>query len=292
MWRSGSISETREQGQDTHRPDSRLSQGRPQGKARAAPGEPRWQSRSASSRRGSRRPAIERRWAPDYDVGTAAHRRAHMLVPFGTRVVDSTGKGVGTVSRLVLHHASREVAGVVVHQGILDRREIVVPASKVTAFGDEVRLSLRASELAGLDLFRSPTLQPMPDHWDMPMGFDERDFFLVGGDGWTESVLPFERTSPAVSGTRAYVREDDSAGEPVEPDIAAGMDVYDRDERKVGDVEAVEIDEATRRVTRIVVRRGFLFTSETTVPASLIESVTDHITLRVGTDAIKRLEKA
>jgi sporulation protein YlmC with PRC-barrel domain len=214
-----------------------------------------------------------------------------MLVPFGTRVVDSTGKGVGTVSRLVLHHASRDVAGVVVHQGIFDRREIVVPVGKVTAFGDEVRLSLRAAELAGLDLFHSAALQAMPDHWDMPMGFDQRDFFLVGGDGWTEAVLPFESTSPSVSGTRAYVREQDAAAEPGEPDIAAGMHVYDRDGRRVGDVEAVEIDGASGRITRIVVRRGFLFGSETSIPASLIESVTDRIALRAGADDAKKLEK-
>ena len=213
-----------------------------------------------------------------------------MLVPFGTRVVDSTGKGVGTVSRLVLHHASREVAGVVVHQGIIDRREIVVPVGKVTSFGDDVRLSLRASELAGLDLFHSPALQAMPDHWEMPMGFDQRDFFLVGGDGWTEAVLPFETTSPSVSGTRGYVR-DDAAAEPAEPDISAGMPVYDRDGERVGDVEAVEIDDASRRITRIVVQRGLLFGVETTIPASLIESVTDRITLRAGSDAAKKLER-
>jgi sporulation protein YlmC with PRC-barrel domain len=213
-----------------------------------------------------------------------------MLVPFGTRVVDSTGKGVGTVSRLVLHHASRDVAGVVVHQGIFDRREIVVPVGKVVAFGDEVRLSLRASELAGLDLFHSAPLQTMPDHWDMPVGFDQRDFFLVGGDGWTEAVLPFQTTSTSVSGTRAYVRDQDVA-EPVEPDIAAGMHVYDREGHRVGDVEAVEIDEASGRITRIVVRRGFLFGSETTIPASMIASVTDRITLGAGSDAAKKLEK-
>jgi len=216
-----------------------------------------------------------------------------MLVPFGTRVVDSAGKGVGTVSRVVLHHASREVAGLVVHQGVIDRREIVVPAGKVSAFGaDEVRLALRASDLAGLDLFDSPALQRMPDHWDMPMGFDQRDFFLVGGDGWAEAILPFEATSPSVSGTRAYVRDEDVAADAVEPDISAGMHVYDCDGRRVGDVEAVEIDEASRRITRIAVRRGFLFARETTIPASLIDSVSDRITLRAGADAAKRLEKA
>ena len=36
-----------------------------------------------------------------------------------------------------------------------------------------------------------------------------------------------------------------------EPDIAAGMHVVDSDGRRVGDVEAVEIDEVTGRITRI-----------------------------------------
>jgi hypothetical protein len=118
-----------------------------------------------------------------------------MPVPFGTRVVDKNGKGVGTVSRVVLHSGSRHVSGLVVHQGVLDRRQIVVPIAKVSSFGDEVRLTLSASGLAGLDLYNAESLQLMPDQWEMPAGFDQREFFLVGGDGWTEAVLPFERTS-------------------------------------------------------------------------------------------------
>ncbi len=214
-----------------------------------------------------------------------------MLVPFGTRVVDSNGKGVGTVSRLVLHVQSREVAGVVVHQGVFDRREVVVPIAKVAAFGDEVRLALRASELEGLDLFHSERLQSMPDHWQMPVGFDQRDFFLVGGDGWTEALLPSERTSPAVSGTDAFVHDVDSAAEADEPDIATGMPVIDTNGERIGDVEAVEIDEATGRITSLRVRHGFLFTTETRVPASMIRAVTDCIALNATAEAVKKLER-
>jgi sporulation protein YlmC with PRC-barrel domain len=213
-----------------------------------------------------------------------------MLVPFGTRVVDSTGKGVGTVSRLVLHRDSREVAGVVVHQGVVDRREIVVPVGKVSAFGKEVRLTLRAAELAGLDLYHGEQLQAMPDHWEMPMGFDQRDFFLVGGGGWTEAVLPFEQTSPAVAGTPAYIRDRDTVAEPAEPDISEGMHVYSKDGHRVGDVEAVEIDQASGRITRIVVRRGFLFGTETSIPASMIASVSDRITLGAESGVAKKME--
>jgi len=214
-----------------------------------------------------------------------------MLVPFGTRVVDSTGKGVGTVRRLVLHHDSREVAGLVVHQGVLDWRDIVVPMDKVAAVGDEVRLRLRSEELAALDLYGGEQLQAMPDHWDMPAGFDQRDFFLVGGGGWTEAVLPFEKVSPTVAGTPAYVRDRDTVADPVEPDIAAGMHVYGSDGHRVGDVEAVEIDEASKRITRIVVRRGFLFERETSIPAGMIASVSDRITLRAESGTAKKLER-
>src|SRR5262245_27355662 len=103
-------------------------------------------------------------------VTTPQHREAPMLVPFGTRVVDSAGHGVGTVRRLILHRDSQEVAGLVVHQGVLNRREIVVPITKVAAFGTEVRLQLSAAELAGLDLFQGEALQAIPDHWAMPAG--------------------------------------------------------------------------------------------------------------------------
>jgi sporulation protein YlmC with PRC-barrel domain len=214
-----------------------------------------------------------------------------MLVPFGTRVVDSTGKAVGTVRRIILHRDSREVAGIVVHQGAVNRREILVPVGKVAAFGDEVRLALRSAELAGLDLFGGEPLQAMPDHWEMPAGFDQRDFFLVGGGGWLEGVLPFEHTSAAVAGTPAYVRDRDTTPEPTEPDVAAGMQVYSSDGHRVGDVEAVEVDDASRRVCRVIVRKGFLFGKETSIPASMIATVTDRITLRTDSGAVRKLQR-
>ena len=58
------------------------------------------------------------------------------------------------------------------------------------------------------------------------------------------------------------------------------------------EVEAVDLDPASRRVTRIVVRRGRLFRTETTVPAGVIASVTDaRITLRTPADELKKLER-
>lgn len=215
-----------------------------------------------------------------------------MLVPFGTRVVDSEGKAVGTVRYVVLHPDTRQVGGLVVHQGVMKSRELIVPIGKIANASQTIQLTLRASDLDTLPLFHGQHLRPMPDHWEMPAGFDERDFFMVGGGGWTEATLPFMETSPTVSGTPAYVQDKDSVRDPEEPEIAAGMPVYDSMGQRVGDVESISIDPVSDKITWIVVRRGHLFARESTIPASLIKSVTDRITLNASTQAVRRLEPA
>jgi sporulation protein YlmC with PRC-barrel domain len=214
-----------------------------------------------------------------------------MLVPFGTHVRDRDGKSVGTVSRLVLHPESQQVVAIVVQQGVIDRREVVVPLGKVASFGDEVRLDLWASELAGLGLYDAPALRPMPDHWPMPMGFDQRSFFLVA-DGWAAATLPFQLTSPTVSGTPAYIPDPDAPERVEEPAIKAAMAVDDNAGRHVGDVEGVDVDQRTGRITRVIVRRGRLFGTETAIPAHVITTVTgDRITLGVNADELKKLQR-
>ncbi len=202
-----------------------------------------------------------------------------MLVPFGTRVVDYEGKAVGTVRYIVLHPDTRQVDGLVLHQGVVSSRELIVPIGKVANAGQTIQLTLRASDLGTLLPFHPQHLRPMPDHWDMPAGFDERAFFMVGGGPWTEATLPLMQTSASVSGTPAFIQDKDSVEDPDEPTIATGMPVYDRLGQHIGDVDSVSIDQVSDKITWIVVRRGRLFAREQTVPASLIQSITDRITL-------------
>lgn len=161
-----------------------------------------------------------------------------------------------SVSAIVLHPETRQVVALVVQQGVLDRREVVVPLNKVAGFGNEVRLALSASELAGVDLYDAHALRPMPDRWPMPVGFDMRSFFLVAGDGWTESVLPFVLTSPTVSGVPAFVPDAGARERAREPAIAKGTAVYDTAGQHLGDVEGVELDPASRRSRASACGRG------------------------------------
>jgi len=58
------------------------------------------------------------------------------------------------------------------------------------------------------------------------------------------------------------------------------------------DPEAVEVDATSLRIVRIVVRKGFLFGAETSIPAAMIATVGDSIRLRARADAAKKLERA
>jgi sporulation protein YlmC with PRC-barrel domain len=120
----------------------------------------------------------------------------------------------------------------------------------------------------------------------MPAGFDLRSFFLVAGDGWTAAALPFVLTSPAATGTPAVTVDP----APEEPAISAGTPVYDNAGRRIGEVEGVEMDVASGRITRIVIRRGLLFRTETAIPASVVSSVTDRIVVGVSAEELKKLE--
>jgi sporulation protein YlmC with PRC-barrel domain len=215
-----------------------------------------------------------------------------MFVPFGTTVVDSEGKAVGTVKHLVLHPQSRQVIGLVVHQGPLSRRDVVVPLTKVAAFEDKVRLMLQADELDSLERFHAPHYQVMPDHWEMPLGFDQREFFIVGSGGWVETELPFETTSPTVSGTPRFIVDPIPSQEQEGPDIAAGMQVYDRAGQRIGEVEAVAFDPASGQISQITLKRGLIFPKEMTIPASLIGAISDRIVLTVDAESVQRLESS
>jgi sporulation protein YlmC with PRC-barrel domain len=212
-----------------------------------------------------------------------------MLVPFGTKVVDADGSAVGTLKHLVLDPQSRQVASLVVHQGTLNRREVIVPLGKVSAFGEDVRLALHADEIDALERFHAPHYQVMPDHWEIPLGFDQRDFFLVGGGGWAAAELPFETTSPTASGTPRFFVDPVPTEDQEEPDVAAGTHVYDSAGQRVGDVESVEFDPVSGKINRITIKRGFLFHTEVTIPASMIGSISDRIALNVNAETVKSL---
>lgn len=62
-----------------------------------------------------------------------------------------------------------------------------------------------------------------------------------------------------------------------------GTHVYTADQKELGVIDRVVIDPQSKEVTHIVVRKGWLFTEDKVVPASLIDmAIADRVQLRAG----------
>lgn len=66
-----------------------------------------------------------------------------------------------------------------------------------------------------------------------------------------------------------------------------GAQVFTSDGNEVGDIDRVVLDPATKEVTHLVVREGFLFTQDKVVPVDLVRSATEE---RVVLKAVDDLE--
>ena len=64
-----------------------------------------------------------------------------------------------------------------------------------------------------------------------------------------------------------------------------GPPVYDNAGKRLG-----EVDPASDRITRVIIRRGVLFHTETPIPAGWIAPVGDGITLSASANEAKELE--
>jgi sporulation protein YlmC with PRC-barrel domain len=68
------------------------------------------------------------------------------------------------------------------------------------------------------------------------------------------------------------------------------MHVYDGAGQRVGDVESVEFDQVSGKISRVTITRGFLFHTEVTIPASMIGRISDCIALNIDAETVKSLE--
>ena len=184
-----------------------------------------------------------------------------MLVPFGTHVVDREGKSVGTVSRLVLGPLSEEVVALVVQQGVLNRREVVVPINK------------GGPPLApGLGAGRPRSLQRAAAQAD---------------------ARPLEdaaRLRPAQPVPRRG-RRLDGGGAALRVDVAARLGTSREWARQLSHADGFPVPAGKVGNVRVWAAPD-VFHTETAIPASLIASVGDTIQLDVSADEVKRLERS
>jgi len=192
----------------------------------------------------------------------------------GEEVFGRDGK-LGELSRVVVDPETHDVTYVVVRHGTLRSSERLLPVAALESQDGEAYADITGDDFEQLQLFDLTHYRaPDPDYTGPP-GFDaaaaggantQLDAYVALGPltamGAAARVMGFP------GGEASAIARD----APLPPSVAEGDDVLDRDGEKVGEIETLELDGDGHPV-RLVVRRGFLFSTETDVPPELIGSV-------------------
>ncbi len=208
-----------------------------------------------------------------------------MSIQLGAHVRTSDDKDVGSIERLIVDPASGEVKAAVIRKGLLRTEDIQIPLSALQERPEgDVRLSYTADQVKELPRFHEPDYTAPPAAYASPLGYPAAALL------WPVDYLS---PAPTADAARPGLAESDEVlrQRGVNPDnvvIAQGSDVISRDGEKVGEIHSVAVDATTGRPTKIVVRKGFLFTEDVELPAAAIDHVSEGLVyLTVDKDQIR-----
>lgn len=216
-------------------------------------------------------------------------------IRLGAPVVLLDGTEVGRIDRIVVEPESDSLLELVVHKGFLLREDRIVDEGLIERVDEDGRIVLR--------------LDPDEVH-DLPpyiaQAYVVAPTYAVARDPYGSAIRPtgedgvLHRThAPMHEGrhvsSAAYVDWVMSAAA-VEvrsdlPETGAavdvGTDVVTRDGRKIGTIEAIDVDEV-RQVRGYVVRSGMFHRLDLVIPEDLIDAVTeDHVRLTADADDLR-----
>jgi sporulation protein YlmC with PRC-barrel domain len=208
-----------------------------------------------------------------------------MEFELGQHIRSADGQDIGTIKHLVIDPASGKVKTFVVEKGLLFPDDIEVPLEAVVETNAE-GLTLRTTAEQSRHLprfeegqYRSATPRDMETVANYPVGG------LILPNGYaappaSNSGLPL--FVPIVDGqmTAHPPSEQDARLQQIDANnavISVGDQIFSQDMEKVGEVQSVTIDSVTGRVTRLVVRQGWLFHKDWELPVDSITGVDDGI---------------
>jgi uncharacterized protein YrrD len=207
-----------------------------------------------------------------------------MRVEVGARVWTTDGKDVGTIDRLIVDPSNNEIKAAVIRKGMILPRDVEVPLSTIEPGPDgSVQLTYTADQVDQLPEFSEG------NYTAPPAGYVHSAGYPMGGIYWPLGYGYFGAPPLAVTeaaGGSAVSREVRQALRRQDLEnaiIGEGSNVVDRVGEKVGEVARLVFDPDDNGLTSFVVRKGFIFTEEKELPASVITSVDNGVIyLRVG----------
>lgn len=205
-----------------------------------------------------------------------------MLLPIGAQVRCLDG-AAGRLKFIVVDPDDSEVTDLIVERGALLHRDIVVPigwGERTTE--DTIFLN------ACLD-----DLNPLPEYNEVEFVQPDPSYRPLSGHRVEETRIwigPYE----TVSGGRPWILRQVRLG--VDEDevlVRRGLPVQTSDHRSVGVVDHLVIDPASKRVTHLVVRHGWLWSREAhLVPLEQVAELNEYgVRLNLSVDAFEHLPR-
>lgn len=194
----------------------------------------------------------------------------------GADVIGSSGDKVGTVGYVVVRPPEMHITDIVVSTGSILGRDIVVPLDRVRSVaGGKVYLAIDKGELKTYPDYIAIHYTQPPAEWAPPVNW----YYPPTNVLWPANYYPTESAVQvnAPPGTEG---------------IRQGMDVESADGHKVGSVDALETDPHSGDIVAFIVKHGFIFTHDTSIPTTDVQGLRDgKVILRLSKDQAENLEK-
>lgn len=220
-----------------------------------------------------------------------------MRVELGARVLTSDDEDVGKIEKLVVDPETGEVSLAVLRTGTLLTKDRELRVEELQAGeGSDLRVRYTAEQVDRLPEFVESAYTQPTAGYSSPLGYPADG--LVWPSGYAPAGVPtagYEEARPAHSldvpdrATAAEVDDLQLNRDLTNAVIGEGDAVLSRDGEKVGEVHSVTYDTQSRQPTHLVVRKGFLFTTDVELPGSAVDGVEDGtVSLKLTKDEVER----
>jgi uncharacterized protein YrrD len=212
-----------------------------------------------------------------------------MDIKLGAPVVSRDGADLGKIDKVIFDPHSGETKDLVVRKGTILARDVAIPMNHVrVAAPTRVELDMGHEEIDALPDFVESDYAWPPAHWVAPYGWP------AGGVLWPSAYLggvpDYPMPSPVVVPQEVLDEQKDRSENNAV--VGQGAEVMAMGGEKVGSVQNVVVDPKTQRASRVVVRRGVLFTEDVELPGEWVESFDDErVTLNVDKVTVEQLGK-
>ena len=213
-----------------------------------------------------------------------------MEIQLDAPVASREGADLGKIDKVIFDPQTGETKSIVVRKGMILARDVAIPTEHVrVAAATRVELDMGKDEVDALPDFVEADYSWPTQNWVAPYGWP------VGGVMWPMAYVGAEPIGfmPSIPARVLEEAAELERQEAMENAVAGhGADVLAMDGEKVGSVHNVMVDPATHKPSRLIVKRGVLFTEDVELPGDWVASLAaDKVVLNVDKVTVEQLAK-